>query len=75
MKRIFDWFRNAWALRRTRAELYGLSDHMLRDIGLRREDVASALLERVVLAEPRLAQARPGRLIAEADRRREVPAA
>lgn len=75
MKRIFDWFRNAWARRRTREELYRLSDHMLRDIGLRREEIPSALLERVVLAEPRLAQIRPRRLIAEADRRREVPAA
>ena len=44
MKRIFDWFRNAWALRRTREELYGLSDHMLRDIGLRREDIPRAVL-------------------------------
>ena len=75
MKRIFDWFRNAWARRRTREELYRLSDHMLRDIGLRREEIPSALLERVVLAEPRLAQIRPRRLIAEADRRREVPVA
>ena len=75
MKRIFDWFRRAWALRRTREELYGLSDHLLRDIGLRREEIASALLERVVLAEPRLAEVRPRRLVAEADRRREVPAA
>ena len=75
MKRIFAWFRDAWALRRTREELYGLSDHMLRDIGLRREEIPSALLERVVLAEPRLAEIRPRRLIAEADRRREVPAA
>ena len=75
MKRIFDWFRRAWALRQTRLELDGLSDHMLRDIGLRREEIASGLLERVVLAEPRLAQVRPSRLVAEADRRREVPAA
>ena len=75
MKRIFAWFRDAWALRRTREELYGLSDHLLRDIGLRREEIPSALLERVVLAEPRLAEIRPRRLIAEADRRREVPAA
>lgn len=44
MKRIFDWFRNAWALRRTREELYGLSDHMLRDIGLRREEILSLAL-------------------------------
>ena len=75
MKRIFDWFRNAWALRQTRLELYGLSDHMLRDIGLSREEIPSALLQRVVLAEPRLAEIRPRGLITEADRRREVPAA
>ena len=44
MKRIFGWFRKAWALRRTREELYGLSDHMLRDIGLRREEIFSLAL-------------------------------
>lgn len=74
MRRLFDFFRRAWALRATRRELYSLSDHMLRDIGLRREDVASALLERVVLAEPRLAETRTGGLFAEPDGRREVPA-
>jgi len=74
MKRLFTYFRRAWALRRTRRELYALSDHLLRDIGLRREEVASALLERVVLAEPRLAQAGAGGLVAEADGRREVAA-
>ena len=58
-----------------RGASHSLSDHMLRDIGLRREEIPSALLERVVLAEPRLAQARAGGLVAEADRRREVPAA
>jgi uncharacterized protein DUF1127 len=65
----------AYRLWKTRKELYALSDHMLRDIGLRREEIPSALLERVVLAEPRLAEIRPRRLVAEADRRREVPAA
>jgi uncharacterized protein YjiS (DUF1127 family) len=74
MKRLFAYFRSAWALRRTRHELYALSDHMLRDIGVRREQIASTLLERVVLAEPGLPQARPRGLVAEADRRREVPA-
>jgi uncharacterized protein YjiS (DUF1127 family) len=29
------------ALRETRRELYALSDHMLRDIGLRRDQIAS----------------------------------
>ena len=75
MTRIFDWLRRAYAWRQTRRELYALSDHLLSDIGLRRDEIDSALLERVVLPEPRLAQARPGGLVAEADRRREVPAA
>jgi uncharacterized protein YjiS (DUF1127 family) len=74
MKRLFECFLRAWALRRTRHELYSLSDHMLRDIGLRREEIPSALLQRVVLAEPRLAQAGTGGLVAKADRRSEVPA-
>jgi hypothetical protein len=71
MRLIFDW----WLRYQTRRELHSLSDHMLRDIGLRRDEIESAFLERVVLAEPRLAQARPGGLVAEADRRGEVPAA
>jgi uncharacterized protein YjiS (DUF1127 family) len=74
MRRIFAYFLRAYALRETQRELYALNDHMLRDIGLRRGEIDSALLERVVLPEPRLAQARPGGLVAEADRRREVPA-
>ena len=75
MRRIFEFFRSAYVLRQTRRELHALNDHLLRDIGLSRDAIDSALLERVVLPEPRLAQARPGGLIAEADRRREVPAA
>lgn len=75
MKRIFAFLRSAYALRHTRRELHALNDHLLRDIGLSRDAIDSALLERVVLPEPRLAQARPGGLVAEADRRREVPAA
>ena len=74
MRRIFEFFRSAYALRQTRRELHALNDHLLRDIGLSRDAIDSALLERVVLPEPRLAQARPGGLVAEADRRREVPA-
>jgi len=35
----------AYRLWKTRKELYALSDHMLRDIGLRREQLASAFLE------------------------------
>ena len=36
MRRIFEYFRNAIALRETQRQLYSLSDHMLRDIGLNR---------------------------------------
>ena len=36
MRQIFDWLLRAYALRQTQRELYALSDHMLRDIGLRR---------------------------------------
>lgn len=74
MRRIFEFFRRAHAWRQTRRELHALNDHLLRDIGLRREQINSQFLERVVLPEPRLAQARPGGLVAEADRRREVAA-
>jgi hypothetical protein len=74
MKQLFDLLLRACALRATRRELHGMSDHMLRDIGLRRDEIDSALLERVVLAEPRLTQARPGGLVAEANRRREMAA-
>lgn len=74
MRKILDALIRAYALAKTRRELHALSDHMLRDIGLRRDQISSALLERVVLAEPRLAQARAGGLVAEADRRREVAA-
>jgi uncharacterized protein DUF1127 len=74
MRRIFEFLRRAYAWRHTRRELHALNDHLLSDIGLRREEIDSAPLERVVLPELRLAQARPGGLVAEADRRREVPA-
>ena len=75
MIRVLQALRREWALRATRRELYSLSDHMLRDIGLRREEVGSSLLQRIVLAEPRLAETGTGGLVAEADRRREVAAA
>jgi uncharacterized protein YjiS (DUF1127 family) len=39
MKRIFDLLRKAYALRQTRRELYAMSDHMLNDIGLRRDQI------------------------------------
>ena len=43
MRRLFDWLTRAYALRATRRELHGLSDRMLRDIGLRREEIQSFL--------------------------------
>lgn len=39
MKRIFEFLRRAWALARTRRELYALNDRMLKDIGLRRDQI------------------------------------
>jgi uncharacterized protein YjiS (DUF1127 family) len=43
MKRILEAliraYASAKALRETRRQLYALSDHMLRDIGLRRDQV------------------------------------
>jgi uncharacterized protein YjiS (DUF1127 family) len=40
MRRILDALLRAYASWRTRRELRELSDHMLRDIGLRREQIA-----------------------------------
>ena len=74
MKCVLAALIKAYQVSQTQKELYALSDHMLRDIGLRREHIGS-LLQRVVLPEARLAQVRSGGLVAEADRRREVPAA
>jgi uncharacterized protein YjiS (DUF1127 family) len=74
MKRFWTTWMRLWALRRTRKELHALSDHMLRDIGLRRDQLSSEFLQRVVLAEPRLAEVRAGGFVPEADRRREVTA-
>mgnify|MGYP003482639091 CR=1 FL=1 len=48
MRRMFDFFRRAWELRRTRRELYALSDHMLRDIGLSRAAVFADCLGQMV---------------------------
>jgi uncharacterized protein YjiS (DUF1127 family) len=39
MKRIFEFLRNAYVLRRTQRELYAMSDRMLKDIGLRRDQI------------------------------------
>jgi uncharacterized protein YjiS (DUF1127 family) len=41
MKQIFEFLRKAYALRQTRRELYGMSDRMLKDIGLRRDQIRS----------------------------------
>jgi uncharacterized protein YjiS (DUF1127 family) len=39
MKRLLALLVQIHAVARTRRELYGMSDHMLRDIGLRREQI------------------------------------
>ena len=44
MKRIFEFLRKAYALRRTQRELYAMSDRMLKDIGLRRDQISSLRL-------------------------------
>jgi uncharacterized protein YjiS (DUF1127 family) len=38
VKKVWAALIRAWALARTKRELQALSDHMLRDIGLRREE-------------------------------------
>ena len=40
MRKLLDALIRAYTFARTRRELYALSDHMLRDIGLRREQIA-----------------------------------
>jgi uncharacterized protein YjiS (DUF1127 family) len=40
MKKILDALRRAKLVRETRRQLHALSDHMLRDIGLRRDQIA-----------------------------------
>ena len=44
MKRIYEFFRKALARRRTQRELYAMSDRMLRDIGLNRDQIRSLRL-------------------------------
>jgi uncharacterized protein YjiS (DUF1127 family) len=44
MKRLLA----AYRLWKTRRELHALSDHMLRDIGLRRDQLSAEFLERAV---------------------------
>ena len=41
MRKILEAFRRAKIVRDTRRELYALSDHMLRDIGLSREQISA----------------------------------
>ena len=41
LRRAGGWLRRWWDERRTRAELEALSDHALRDIGLRRDEICS----------------------------------
>ena len=40
MRKLVDALIRAYTFARTRRELYALSDHMLRDIGLRRDQIA-----------------------------------
>jgi len=39
MPNLFDTWRNQRRIRRTQRELYALSDHILSDIGLTRDDI------------------------------------
>ena len=61
MKQLFDLLLKAYALRATRRELYALSDHMLRDIGVRRDEIASVTASSgdIAAPAPRAASARP----------------
>jgi uncharacterized protein YjiS (DUF1127 family) len=52
MKRFWNGLARMWALQRTRKELHALSDHMLRDIGLRRDQVSLAFLKRIMRNAP-----------------------
>ena len=46
MRSCWNELARRWALQKTRKELYALSDHMLRDIGLRREQLSSDFLKK-----------------------------
>jgi uncharacterized protein YjiS (DUF1127 family) len=37
---LIEAYRRVMLMRETRRQLYGLSDHMLRDIGLRRDQIS-----------------------------------
>lgn len=39
MKRLLEWFRARRRTAQTKITLYGLSDHTLRDIGIRRDQI------------------------------------
>lgn len=45
-KKILDGAREAWDRREARNALHGLSNHMLKDIGLHRSEIGSALNNR-----------------------------
>jgi len=47
MKAILESLKRAIALRATERELRALSDHMLRDLGLRRDQLSRELLRRI----------------------------
>ena len=40
MKQFLAKWTRIWVLHRTRKELHALSDHMLRDVGLRRDQLS-----------------------------------
>ena len=46
MRSFWNELARRWALQKTRKELYALNDHMLRDIGLRREQLSSDFLKK-----------------------------
>lgn len=46
MRSFWNELARRWVLQKTRKELYALSDHMLRDLGLRREQLSSDFLKK-----------------------------
>jgi uncharacterized protein YjiS (DUF1127 family) len=46
MNRFWAALARTWTLHTTRKELHALSDHMLRDIGLRRDQLSSDFLKK-----------------------------
>jgi uncharacterized protein YjiS (DUF1127 family) len=47
MRALLERLKRALALRATERELRALSDHMLRDLGLRRDQLSQELLRRI----------------------------